>query len=551
MFAGGRGRRLRRRKLRADGDGSSSRRRWTSSPGTGRSGCRPAAVGAARRPRHGEWNARSRVHGHVCRDRRERDRDADDATTDAAGQAKTRSRSALRPGQVTITATVAGTQSHGHVRRRRPARRRSPRPVRLASPTTPAAGEVRAGCRPGPASVSAAARRARSTPSSRSTRTPIDYGDQRQSVFTAQGAAATVVGRVGAQRRRSTRRRLADWSRASTTCRRRSTRRLREIARRELTPEDSRRAGVVSRGRASFASIPGESGRRIARHAERQRRSDIAPTQSTITSRASPRSRTTAIVVADTANPAGGFTDAEYQSFATTFDTLIGPLDVANFGQPTRHRQERKDRHLLHEGSEQADAARQRGRRRRILLRARSVPHGGHAAACSAAPASNFAEMYLRARAGSRPDDYSDARSKQNVLDLTPGTLAHEYQHLINAGRRIYVNNRRRLRGRLAQRRTEPHRRGAAVLPASAASGAAAEHRRRDDSVESQASIDAFNKYQGDNIGRFEIFLGKPSQTSVYARQRFAGDARRDVAHAPLSRRPSRHVGRRHVDRSS
>ena len=41
---------------------------------------------------------------------------------------------------------------------------------------------------------------------------------------------------------------------------------------------------------------------------------------------------TTAIVVADTANPTGGFTDAEYLSFATVFDTLIGPLDIQNFG---------------------------------------------------------------------------------------------------------------------------------------------------------------------------------------------------------------------------
>ena len=32
-----------------------------------------------------------------------------------------------------------------------------------------------------------------------------------------------------------------------------------------------------------------------------------------------------------------------------------------------------------------------------------------------------------------------------------------------------------------------------------------------------QTSIDAFNIYAGDNIGRFEIFIGKPSQTSVYA----------------------------------
>jgi hypothetical protein len=32
-----------------------------------------------------------------------------------------------------------------------------------------------------------------------------------------------------------------------------------------------------------------------------------------------------------------------------------------------------------------------------------------------------------------------------------------------------------------------------------------------------QTSVNNFNNYQGDNFGRYEVFLGKPSQTSVYA----------------------------------
>ena len=42
-----------------------------------------------------------------------------------------------------------------------------------------------------------------------------------------------------------------------------------------------------------------------------------------------------AIVVADTSNPAGGFTDAEYQSIGVTFDTLVDPVDRAAFGAPS------------------------------------------------------------------------------------------------------------------------------------------------------------------------------------------------------------------------
>jgi hypothetical protein len=41
------------------------------------------------------------------------------------------------------------------------------------------------------------------------------------------------------------------------------------------------------------------------------------------------------IVVADTLNPTGGYTDAEYASLGVTFDTLIDPLDRAAFGDPS------------------------------------------------------------------------------------------------------------------------------------------------------------------------------------------------------------------------
>ena len=42
-----------------------------------------------------------------------------------------------------------------------------------------------------------------------------------------------------------------------------------------------------------------------------------------------------AIVVADTTNPASGYTDADYQSIASTFDTLVDPTDTKAFGTPT------------------------------------------------------------------------------------------------------------------------------------------------------------------------------------------------------------------------
>jgi hypothetical protein len=44
---------------------------------------------------------------------------------------------------------------------------------------------------------------------------------------------------------------------------------------------------------------------------------------------------TRAIVVADTANPANGFTTADYQAFAAEFDSRVWPVVTENFGAPS------------------------------------------------------------------------------------------------------------------------------------------------------------------------------------------------------------------------
>jgi hypothetical protein len=139
-----------------------------------------------------------------------------------------------------------------------------------------------------------------------------------------------------------------------------------------------------------------------------------------------------AIVVADTANPAGGFTDEEYRHMGVTFDTLVDPVDVAAFGEPTD---------IDNNGGP-------------ILFFTRAVneltPRGSSSAVLgffyerdlepkNGCAGSNVAEMFyllvpdIDGKAG-------DARSKGQVGTWTNGTIAHEYQHLINASRRRYVN---------------------------------------------------------------------------------------------------------------
>ena len=42
-----------------------------------------------------------------------------------------------------------------------------------------------------------------------------------------------------------------------------------------------------------------------------------------------------ALILNDTLNPKPGFATADYQRFAARFDTLVYPMDVAAFGEPT------------------------------------------------------------------------------------------------------------------------------------------------------------------------------------------------------------------------
>lgn len=220
-----------------------------------------------------------------------------------------------------------------------------------------------------------------------------------------------------------------------------------------------------------------------------------------------------AIVVADTANPAGGFTDAEYASFAATFDTLISPLDVKNFGAPSDVDLNGKTIIFF---TKEVNKLTPRGSGGVVggFFFERDLFPTADTQFLQGCPASNFAEMYYSLV----PDPnglFSDPRQKQDVQNLTPGTLVHEFQHLINAGRRLYATNADAfedvwLNEGLSHSAEELlYYHVAGLTPRQNITTAII--------GSSPAQVNAFNNYQGDNTGRYEIFLGKPNQTSVYA----------------------------------
>jgi hypothetical protein len=142
---------------------------------------------------------------------------------------------------------------------------------------------------------------------------------------------------------------------------------------------------------------------------------------------------THAIVAIDTRSPAG-FASTDYQTIAHEFDTLIYPTDSSYFGIPTDFDQNGHVIILFTPAVNQLTAA------------GKAVTDGfigGFFFAGDLYPPSRCAEsnqgelFYLLT-----PDPkgkYGNSFSTVLVRQMTRGTIAHEFQHMINAGNRIRV----------------------------------------------------------------------------------------------------------------
>jgi hypothetical protein len=143
-----------------------------------------------------------------------------------------------------------------------------------------------------------------------------------------------------------------------------------------------------------------------------------------------------AIVIADTENPAGGFADDEYRSFGVTFDTLLYTLDVNAFGGPPSDID--GNGRVIMFFTRAVNQLSAKGSSSVILgfFYSRDIYPKTGTNACAA---SNAAEMFYLLV----PDptgSVGPTLSKATTTTLTNGTVAHEFQHLINASRRLYVN---------------------------------------------------------------------------------------------------------------
>jgi hypothetical protein len=212
------------------------------------------------------------------------------------------------------------------------------------------------------------------------------------------------------------------------------------------------------------------------------------------------------IVLSDVTSPAGGYTNQEMIDFGTAFDTLGYGLDTLNFGTPT-----------------DID-----GNGRVAILftpSVNSIPAppgavvGGLFAGRDLEPvatcvASNEGEMFYMPVPDPNSTINGNYTDKVQVGRAVLPTLVHEFQHLINAGRRQYVNNAptaeelwlneglSHIAEELLYYRMSGNTPGSNIdLPLIQSS---------------QAQIDAINTYQFDNLARAGLYMRAPETNSPY-----------------------------------
>ena len=145
------------------------------------------------------------------------------------------------------------------------------------------------------------------------------------------------------------------------------------------------------------------------------------------------------IILSDTDNPTGGYSDAEYAGIAATFDTLVFPMDTTAFGAPTNV--SGYDKIILFY-TRAVNALTPAGAGYTIggFFFARDLYPKLARNGLAACAASNEAEMFYLLTPDPNGTVNTNKRTKDEVTLLNLTTIAHEFQHLINASRRLYVN---------------------------------------------------------------------------------------------------------------
>ena len=222
-----------------------------------------------------------------------------------------------------------------------------------------------------------------------------------------------------------------------------------------------------------------------------------------------------AIIVADTSNPASGYTDADYASMASTFDNLVDPTDTKAFGSPTDIDGNGHVVLFFTRAVNELTPAKSTSYVAGFFY-ARDLFPSTPSPDFDACAGSNGGEMFYLLVPDANGVVNGNKFTKDNVTRVVIATLGHEYQHLINASRRMYVNTD--ATDFEVTWLDEGLSHVAEELLFYAETGLAP--RANIDATtlrSSSAYVDAFNEDAISNFSRLESYLGAPSSNSPFA----------------------------------
>jgi hypothetical protein len=221
------------------------------------------------------------------------------------------------------------------------------------------------------------------------------------------------------------------------------------------------------------------------------------------------------VIVGDTANPAGGFTTAQYDSIALEFDTLAWKVDSANFGLPTDV-----------DGNGHVVAFFTRAVNELSPPASSSVVLGFFASkdvfdttAVNGCTNSNMGEMFYMLVPDPTGVVNSNVRTVSFVRGNTTGTLGHEFQHMINAFRRAYVTNASFFEQGFLNEGLSHIAEELMFYQASGMSPRLNIRLGTDPTNGIQLNtkrVAAFNAYANQNFGRFKGWISRPDTTGAF-----------------------------------
>jgi hypothetical protein len=217
-------------------------------------------------------------------------------------------------------------------------------------------------------------------------------------------------------------------------------RKIRELGRRELMPMARRARDAVGGtpfSGARAAAIPASLG--VGNLVQLNANIDPSCTSPHMRAGRVAAISSRAVVVADTANPPDGFTTADYQRYASAFDTLVAPLDEAAFGAATDIDRNGKVAIFFTRAVNELTPPAVNYYYGGFFHPRDLLPKQLHGSTYCAG--SNEGEMFYMLVPDPAGVVNRNRRTIGFVDSITIGTLAHEFQHLINAGRRAYVNH--------------------------------------------------------------------------------------------------------------